>query len=211
MEKRKPLLITFEGGEGSGKSEQVKLFYPWFKEVYDPLAINAREPGGILVAEEIRKLLLDSKYKDSMSDRTELFLFGAARSSFYNYLVIPALFRSESVVLDRSRDSTTAYQGYGRGLDINIINKVNDCATYGIYPDITFVINIDPVIGLKNAIKRGKMNRIDLEKIEFHKKVNNGYLEIAKLNPERCKVIEYEEGIENVQLKIREEFLKKYL
>lgn len=146
-----------------------------------------------------------------MTDSAELFLFGAARASFYLHAVIPAIMEGKSVVLDRSGDSTTAYQGYGRGVDIDLINSVNVHATFGRSPDLTFVIDVNAEVGLRNASKRGKLNRIDSEKLEFHEKVREGYLEIARLNPQRCVVIPYKEGVDKVYAKIRQEFAKKYL
>ncbi|OIO42785.1 dTMP kinase [Candidatus Pacearchaeota archaeon CG10_big_fil_rev_8_21_14_0_10_31_9] len=210
LKRKKSLLITFEGGEGSGKSKQVELFYPWFKCVYDSEAVVSREPGGDLVGERIRELLLNPEYK-GMNPWSELFLFEAARASFYGNIVIPSLNSGKSVVLDRSLDSTTAYQAYGRKLDFETIRRVNHFSINERYPDLTFVINVDPEVGLANRSKSGGVNRIDMENLEFHRRVNQGYVQIVMDGSPRFVLIPYVDGINKVQESIRKEFSERYL
>ena len=202
-----PLFITFEGGEGAGKSTQIKSFLPWFKQMYGP-AMATREPGGEPVAEKIRKIILNKK--NIIHPYTELSLFNAARVQVMNEIVKPKLDEGVSVILDRFYDSTVAYQGYGRGISVHEIGFFNSIVVGGYFPNLTFVIDVPPEIGLTNAKERGELSRIDSERLEFHRRVNKGFIEIAEQNLERCVLIQYEEGISNVQDKIRKEFSRRY-
>lgn len=209
MSEEKPLFITFEGGEGSGKTTQCNLFYNWFKEFYDGSAIKVREPGGVIISEKIREILLDNTNKN-MDNLTELFLFEAARSQFMRELINPSLSKGISIISDRFYDSTIAYQGYGRDMQVEFIEILNLKTVKGNHPDLTFIIDVDPEIGLANRLNGGNVNRIDSETFDFHKRVNEGFREIAKLNPGRCVLIPYENGIVNVQNKIIREFNQRY-
>jgi dTMP kinase len=206
------LFITFEGGDGSGKSDQITLFGEYFLDKYGPVHLT-REPGGNFISEKIRELLLDKENK-GIDGLTELFLFELARVESVREIA-KQLRQRESVVSDRFYDSTTAYQGYGRGLPIDEITRLHNLIIqsipYARHPDLTFLIDIPVEQGLKNASQRGKLNRLDEEKVSFHKKVRQGYLEIAKQNPQRIVVIPYQNGIEKVQKNIQEEFAKRYL
>jgi dTMP kinase len=203
----KPLFITFEGGEGSGKSTQAKLFYDFFKEKYGN-AVLTREPGGVKESEQIREIILNPD--NNLTGITELFLFEAARTEFVKKIVHPNIQNGISVISDRFYDSTTVYQGYGRGLPIQIINELNSLASNLYNPDLTFIIHVPIKTGLENAKKRGLLNRLDKESDEFHEKVRKGFFIVAEDNPERCVSINYEEGIERVQEKIRNEFSIRY-
>tara|TARA_Y100000310_G_scaffold298381_1_gene332274 strand:- start:73 stop:726 length:654 start_codon:yes stop_codon:yes gene_type:complete len=205
---REPLFVTFEGGEGCGKSSQVELFREFFELGYGP-AIATREPGGDVVAEKIREVILDKDH--IIGDHAELLLYGAARGQFVENIVEPNLDRGISVISDRFYDSTDAYQGAGRWINRRYIEQLNEMVAGDFDPDLTFVIDIDPRVGLKNRARDGNENRLDLENIEFHDRVNNRFREIAEENPERCVLIRYVDGIDNVQARIREEFSKKYL
>ena len=206
----KPLLITFEGGEACGKSTQSKIFYDWYKFNYDPEAIHTREPGGVSLSEKIRGLLLETKGV-SISPLSELLLFQASRSQFFNEFVLPTLKEGKSIICDRGVDSTTAYQGYGRGQDVAMIESLNLISTQNRFPDLTFIIDIQYSHGLKiRRAQEGTVNRLDLEDEEFHKTVNEGYRHLALSNKERIVILDYEVGIEKVQAKLREEFMKKY-
>jgi len=204
----KPLFITFEGGEGSGKSTQAKLFHNFFIEKYGP-AILTREPGGVDVSEQIRNVLLNPKNK--MIPLTELFLFEAARSQFVYEVLTPNLEKGHTIICDRFYDSTTAYQGFAGNLPLPYIFQLNDLASQGKHPNLTFIIDIDPKKGLENAVKRGKLSRFDEKNLDYHTRVNQGFLEIARQNPQRCILIPYQKGIKNVQESIRTEFAKRYL
>ncbi|MBI2629097.1 dTMP kinase [Candidatus Pacearchaeota archaeon] len=210
MERKKSLLITFEGGEGSGKTTQIVLFHEWFSEKYGT-AITSKEPGGTPVAEEIRKILLNPKY--DIDPHTELFLFEAARSSLYRSKVTSLLREGRSVLCDRSIDSTLAYQGYAGSVSMELIKSLNLVANSSRIPDLTFIIDVDPEVGVRNA-KRSKgkdISRIDTKDIIYHQKVAEGFRDIARVSPERCVLIPYEAGIQIVQDKIRNEFSRRYL
>jgi dTMP kinase len=200
-----PYFITFEGPEGCGKSTQIEKFYDWFIPNYGP-AIFTREPGGTPLAEGIRRLLLDPQYNPS--SRTELLLYGAARAQHLADKVRPQMQGGNTVICDRYEDSTKAYQGYARDIDLQIIDTLNNIAVEGLHPDLTFILDIDPIIGLNRAGVRGKKDRIEKEAIEFHQRVREGYLKIAEDNPNRCVVIPSQDGIELVQEDLRREFCK---
>ncbi|MBS3092106.1 dTMP kinase [Candidatus Pacearchaeota archaeon] len=214
--KRRPLLITFEGGEGSGKTTQLKGtnqvegFYSWFVKNYGE-AILLKEPGGEPVAEKIRDILLSKG--NSISSMSELFLFEAARSQLYSSVINPSLRNKLSVLCDRSIDSTLAYQGYAGNINRELINQLNYEATSGRILDMTFIIDVSPEIGIKNAKKsKGRgTSRIDERDIMYHQKVAEGFREIARNNPKRCVLIPYVDGIEKVQDRIRGEFRSRYL
>lgn len=200
---KKPLFITFEGGEGSGKSTQTEKFYDWFIPNYGP-AVMGREPGGEPVAEKIRAILLARE--NAIEDLAELLLYEAARVQFVAQKLRPTIKSGRSLICDRFYDSTKAYQGYARGLDLDVVDYLNHLASGEFTPDLTFILDISPEKGLRNAGVRGELNRMDAQKIEFHRKVREGYLEIARENPDRCIVIPYQEGIELVQREIRLKF-----
>ena len=204
--KSKGLLITFEGGEGSGKSTHANLFKDYL-ENRGFKVILLREPGGTEIGEKLREILLHEKSK--ISPLTELFLFLASRRELVTRIIEPALKENKIVICDRFTDSTVAYQGYGRGIDIGLISKMNDLVVgYGAFPNLTFILDTDKHLGFK---LEGK-DRIEVEDSSFHRKVRKGYLEIAIKNPKRVKVIKVEGKITNIQNKIRvvvDEYLKK--
>lgn len=191
------ILITFEGGEGSGKTTQYKLFREYLQTT-DPMFFEApvREPGGTAIGERIRAILLDPAI-ESMSARAETLLFEAARAQIVDEILAPALAEGRTVVLDRYFDSTTAYQGSARGIGIETIRWLNDFATGGLAPDLTFLIDIDPVVGLERATREAT-DRLEAESIKFHNAVREGYLEAARLDPERIHVINATASIEAI-------------
>ena len=203
--KTKSLLITFEGGEGSGKSTHANLLKDYLENKgFEVLLL--REPGGTETGEKLREILLNDKSK--ISPLTELFLFFASRRELVTRVIEPALKESKIVICDRFMDSTTAYQGYGRRIDIELVSKLNELVVDGTSPNLTFILDTDKPLGFK---LKGN-DRIEVEDISFHRKVREGYLEIARKNPERVKVIKVDGKIENIQNKIREivnESLKK--
>ncbi len=174
------MLITFEGIDGAGKSTLLKNTVSFLKE--RGLEVVAyREPGGTPLAEEIREKLL----KRDVDPVVELFLFEASRASLVKEKVIPDLESGKIVVLDRFVDSTLAYQGYGRGLDKRLVVELNNLASTGIKPDITFLIDIDPEVALKRLKDRDRF-----EEVSFLKKVREGFLEIARQEKERIRVLD---------------------
>ncbi|MFC1728011.1 dTMP kinase [Nanoarchaeota archaeon] len=203
---------TVEGGDGAGKSSQILLLEDYLKQQGYKVFVT-REPGGEPVAEKIRELILDPKNK-TLNDTTELLLFLACRSQFMKEIVIPKLHEGYFVLSSRSGDSTKAYQGYGRGIDVSLIDNLNQIVTRGVTPDITCVIDVSPKIGLSKVETEefGEKDRIEAAGINYHERVNNGFLELAKQEPGRIKVVSYiENGIDEMQTQIRsyfDEFLR---
>lgn len=163
------MFITFEGGEGSGKSTQAKLLAAALRAA-DFDVVECAEPGGTPLGLELRKLLLGTK----MSARMELLLYNAARAELVETVIRPALLDKKFVVCDRFIHSTVAYQGYGRGLNHGIINQINDIATGGLVPDLTFLLDIDPALGLRRKSAENS-NRFEAEELDFHQRVRSGY------------------------------------
>lgn len=200
------LFITLEGIDGCGKSMQTDLLQNWL-ESKGLEVIKTFEPGGSKICQDIRNVLLNSK-NTNIHPMTELMLYFADRVQHIEEVITPALLRSDVVLCDRFYDSTTAYQGYARGLDIPFIKMINDKITHLIKPTITFVIDVPVTVGLERSRKRIIKNkeenqaRFENEDIEFHKKVRKGYLSIGKANPERVVVINGNRTVTAVQNKI---------
>ncbi|MGB4610163.1 MAG: dTMP kinase [Saccharofermentanales bacterium] len=199
------LFITFEGIDGSGKTLQLELLTADLKKA-DLKYLLLREPGGTLISEQIRKILLDRKNTE-MSDATELLLFAAARAQLVNQIVKPALAAKTIVISDRFFDSTTAYQGYGRDMDVDFIQNLNDFATQGLRPDLTFYFDISVAVALDRLKSRiEKTDRIDLESRNFMEKTRAGYLQIAERNPDRVRVIDAERTPEEIYQDLKFQF-----
>lgn len=190
---KKGLFITFEGADGCGKTTQMKLLAEHLKNNGYEVVLT-REPGGKGLGEKVREILLD--YDGEVSDRCESFLFLADRAQNIDIIVNPAVNNGKIVLCDRHIDSTVAYQGYGRGLDLKRIKMLNDIATNGRKPDLTIVFDIDVETSMKRV--GSEKDRMESAGIEFHNKVRNGYLEIAKEEPERIKVVNAVQSIETV-------------
>lgn len=189
----KGLFITFEGADGCGKTTQLNLLRDYLtNKGYEVLV--TREPGAKGLGERLRDILLN--YDGEVSDRCESFLFLADRAQHIDTIVNPSLNQGKIILCDRHTDSTVAYQGYGRGLDIEQINKLNNIATDGLKPDLTFVFDVD----IETSMSRvgGEKDRMESSGNEFFNKVRNGYLQIAKNEPQRVKVIDAKLPIESV-------------
>lgn len=200
--KKKGLFISLEGIEGTGKTTQARLLYE--RLIHNGLeAILTNEPGGTPIGESIREILLKIDHKE-MSYITELLLYNAARAQHLYEKIVPALKVGKVVITDRFSDSTIAYQGYGRGIDLNLLKTLDDIATGGIKPDITLLFDLDVETGLKRNRGINKIDRLELEDIEFHRRVRDGYLRIAELEPGRIKIIDASEPISVVSEKIWE-------
>ena len=189
--------IVIEGGEGCGKTTQVKLLVDWLNELKIP-CYSGREPGGVAPAEEVRKILKNPEYKiDSVS---ELFGFAFARSLFFEQIAQPKIEMGIHLVLDRSGFSTEAYQGYAGRVSLKDIRLINEIAMRGIKPDLAFIIDNDPSVGLKKEIEK---DRISSKGLEYHLKVRKGFLTIAHENP-LCIIIPYRENdIMSMQNEVR--------
>ena len=180
----KGLFITFEGVDGCGKTTQLKLLSEYLKNHGYEIVVT-REPGAKGLGEKIREILLH--YDGEVYSRAESFLFLADRAQHIDKIVNPAVEEGKIVLCDRHTDSTIAYQGYGRGVDINQLNMLNAIATDGKKPDLTFVFDIDVETSMSRV--GAEMDRMESSGIEFFNKVRNGYLDIAKNEPDRVKVI----------------------
>jgi dTMP kinase len=181
------LFITFEGAEGCGKSTQARALWQRLVRRGIP-AVLTHEPGGTTLGNRLR-YVLKRRLQDKISAQAELFLFAACRIQLVNEVIRPGLEQGKVVICDRFADSTIAYQGYGRGLNLETIEEINDLATEGIKPHLTVLLDIPARKGLSR--KPSKMNdRFEAENIAFHKKVRDGYLKLASEEPERWLVID---------------------
>ena len=183
-------LITFEGIDGSGKSTQIQLL----QQAFDKLGIVYnifREPSGTDLSEKIRDILLDKNNFD-LNSKAESLLFAAARAQLTTEQIKPAIARGEYVICDRFTDSTIAYQGFGRGLNINILHKINEIATDGLIPDITFILDISPENSL-HRMKSATPDRMESSGIEFFQKIRQGYYQIMEQSQSRCILINGEQ------------------
>ena len=174
------IIISFEGPDGAGKTTVLEQVLPVLQEKgYD--IITTREPGGVEIAERVRDVILDVNHV-AMDNKTELLLYMAARRQHYVEKVLPALEAGKVVLIDRFIDSSSAYQGAGRGLDKDIIRRLNDFATDGRKPDLTLYFDVESEIGLARIAKNAEreVNRLDLEKLDMHKRVREGYLALTE-------------------------------
>jgi dTMP kinase len=200
------LFITFEGGEGSGKTTQLKALLTHLRSVGREV-IETRDPGGTPIGKQVRALLLD-RDNFRMAPAAELLLYEASRAQLVHEVVRPALQAGRIVLCDRFTDSTVAYQGYGRGLDLDLIARLNALATDGLRPDLTFLLDLDPAVGLLRAIRRvaepqERYDRIEGEVLAFHQRVRTGYRSIAAAEPERVIVLDASGGMGEIEGHIR--------
>jgi dTMP kinase len=181
--------ITFEGIDFCGKTTQAKRVVSYLKRK-GHLVLLVREPGGNQVAEKIRKVLLSRK-NSGMTGLTELLLYEAARSQLTETVILPALKRGQIVICDRYADSSTAYQGYGRGLSIRMIDQLNRTATFGLSPDLTIVLDVPVSVSAKRRRLQGReKDRLEGERPDFHRRIRQGFLEIAQANRKRIQVVD---------------------
>jgi dTMP kinase len=187
--KTKGLFITFEGIEGSGKSTQAKLLAAWLKARGHRVALT-REPGGPYISEKIRKILLDARHHE-MQPMTELLLLEASRAQHMAEVIAPALKRGQVVICDRFADSSTAYQGYGRKMDHDLVDRLNRIATGGLWPGLTLVIDLPVDVGFSRAAKRKRsFDRMESQERQFHQRVRNGFRALARSEPSRVKLLD---------------------
>ena len=184
------MFITLEGPEGSGKTTAVNYAVSKLEEMGYQI-VRTREPGGTPIAEQIRNVILD-KANTSMDPRTEALLYAASRRQHLVEKVWPAIKEGKIVICDRYLDSSLAYQGGARGLGVDNILNINMFATEGTFPDLTLLFDIEPEVGLARIAANAdrEVNRLDLEKLEFHQKVRNTFLELAKRYPDRFIIID---------------------
>jgi dTMP kinase len=197
-------LIVFEGVEGCGKTTQMQMTGEWLQSLGVAVVIT-REPGGTELGVKLRRLLLEKTEGETIADRTELLLYAADRAQHIETELKPNLKQGKIILCDRFIDSTIAYQGYGRGLDMHLIHQLNQIATGGLESDITLWFDLDAEVGLKRKRRSGEVaDRIEQEAIAFHLRVQQGYTEIAASQPQRVKKIDASLTQELVQQQIQE-------
>lgn len=192
----KGLFITLEGPDGSGKSTIIKLLGDYFSNKGIDFIIT-REPGGTSISEDIRHIILDNK-NTHMGGQTEALLYAASRAQHVHEKIAPALEEGKLVLCDRFVLSSLAYQGVGRNLGIESVKRINDFALGGLYPDLILFFHIDPEITLKRKTKGSSGDRLEKEGTDFHNRVYNGYMELLKLYPERIKIVDASQSVEEV-------------
>ncbi len=190
--KHKGFFITIEGVEGAGKTTQIHRL----ADALGDDVIVTREPGGTPVSEQVRDIFLTAS---TISATTELLLIAAARSQHVSELILPALNAGQIVICDRFSDATIAYQGYRKGIDLQIVEQVNQIATDGLKPDITFLLDLPPEIGLQRKRDSDEpLTRLEHETLSLHKKVREGYLAVAKLEPNRVTLVDAQLGPDTI-------------
>ena len=188
------MFITFEGMDGAGKTTQIRLLQERLEKAGERVVVT-REPGGNALAEKIRALLLDPE--SEMDPLTEAYLYAAARAEHVRRVILPALQRGETVLCDRYLDSSLAYQGYGRGMDVDRLQQLNDFATDGLWPDLTLLLDLPVEMGLLRATRRNATTglsraegRFEAETLAFHERIRQGFLARARCYPDRFRVLD---------------------
>jgi len=203
----KGIFITFEGIEGSGKSTQIVLLANYLT-AHNRSVTLTREPGGTAIGDQVRRILLDPS-NTILVPRAELLLYAAARAQHLEELIRPELEAGKTVLCDRFSDATLAYQGYGRGLDPELIQGLDRIVSEGVTPDLTILLDVDPVVGLSRARGRNSSRgleseaRFENEAIAFHERVRQGYLTRAKQEPCRFRLIDASQTPDEIQNKVR--------
>lgn len=195
--------ITFEGGEGCGKSTQIKRLTARLQHLGHSVLLT-REPGGTDVGEQIRHTLQHSKQSAQMTPEAELLLFCASRAQLVREIIMPALEAGHIVLADRFHDSTNVYQGIARQLDPPTVAAINQFAIGGCRPDLTILIDIDPVKGLERARGRELFDRMENLSLDFHQRVRQGYLELARREPDRVKLVDGLGSLDHIESQIWE-------
>ncbi|MBW4695642.1 MAG: dTMP kinase [Lyngbya sp. HA4199-MV5] len=193
-------LIVFEGVEGCGKTTQLKRSQQWFIDSgwqsvlqakgYVSQLVTTREPGGTEVGVKVRQLLLEQSTTEAIQSRAELLLYAADRAQHVDGYLIPQLHQGAMILCDRYTDSTIAYQGYGRGIDLSLIAQLNDIATGGLASDLTLWLDLDAEIGLARTRQRGTLDRIEQADVSFHHRVQQGFTALAQRYPQRITRID---------------------
>ena len=204
---RRGLFVTFEGIDACGKSTQAELLYEFLRK-NDLDVIRLRDPGATAISESIRGILLDNKNL-AMSPWTELLLYEAARAQMVEETIFPALENGTIVLCDRFYDSTTAYQGYARGLDLEIVRQANIIGSINLAPHVTFYIEVEPSLAAQRKSKLNQdLDRLEAEGLMFQEKVRHGFRQLQKAEPGRVKLIDGSRPIKVIQLEIQSIFME---
>jgi len=212
--------ITFEGIEGCGKTTQIKLVGNFLRQHRVPF-VSTAEPGGTPMGRRIRKILLNKMPDDEIFTEAEILLFSAARVQHVRKIILPALNDGKIVLCDRFYDATVAYQGFGRGADIRFIKEINHYSSSGLKPGLTFLFDLPVEVGLDRAMDRISMlkvksrdavleDRFEQESFEFHQRVREGYLSLAKTEPERFVILDGAAGIQMLHKQVCQ-FISNYI
>ena len=194
---KKGYFITIEGIDGCGKTTQINKLKEYFSKA-DNSVVFTREPGGVPSAEKIRGILLDKENTD-ISPIAEMLLFAASRAIHLEKVIIPAMQQGKIVICDRFIDSSICYQGYGRGLSVDVVRQINEVAIKGTMPDLTILLDIPAIVGAeRNNAHADKKDRMEIEGVTFEEKVREGYLKEAKKDPNRFLVVDATQGIEEI-------------
>ncbi|MBI9049097.1 MAG: dTMP kinase [Anaerolineaceae bacterium] len=201
------MFITLEGPDGSGKTSQMEPLAAFLREHgYD--VVTTREPGGTPISNQVREILLNRMENTAMHPRTEILLFCASRAQHVEEFIRPQLADGKIVICDRYADSTLAYQGYGHGVDIEVLKNLLNFTTGGLFPDLTLLLDVKAEIGLRRRQKGGEeWNRLDAYAVKFHCRVQKGYHQLVEDEPHRWQVIDAEQSPELVQKEMQEVIL----
>ena len=195
------IFISMEGPDGSGKSTQIELLKSYLEaKGYEEIIIT-REPGGTAISEAIREIILNKDYVE-MGYMTEALLYASARAQLVSQVIKPALQAGKAVISDRFVDSSAVYQGMARGLGVETAYQINSYAIQGVMPDLTIHMDLPAKVGISRKKKQAELDRMELETLEFHEKVAQGYRDLAALNPDRIKTIDATMTIEDIHNKI---------
>lgn len=194
------IFISMEGPDGSGKSTQIELLKKYLENIGYEIIVT-REPGGTAISEAIRDIILDKRYTE-MSDMTEALLYASARAQLVSQVIAPALAEGKAVISDRFVDSSAVYQGMARGLGVDAVYKMNEYAIQGIMPNLTIHLDLSAQVGIGRKKKQAELDRMELQTLEFHEKVAEGYRELARLAPERIYTIDATLPMEEIHKKI---------
>lgn len=202
------MFITLEGPEGSGKTSQMPLLAEYLSQ-QGYSVLTTREPGGTQISNQVRQVLMSMENK-AMYPRTEVLLFLSARAQLVEEVIRPHLLAGDVILSDRYGDSTLAYQGYGHGMELDTLRRLLDFTTGRLYPDLTLLLDVDVETGLhRRRSSGGEWNRLDDYAVEFHQRVRNGYLELARQEPQRWVWVDANRSTEQVQADLRHIVLER--
>jgi len=202
--------IVFEGVEGCGKTTQLQRLQQWLMPQWPHPVVTTREPGGTKLGGELRQILLTPRDGEAIQERAELFLYAADRAQHIEGLIKPQLAAGAIVLCDRYTDSTVAYQGYGRGLSLELIAQINQLATNGLTSDLTLWLDVDVEIGLARAKKRSSPDRFEQATLDFHRRIQAGYQALATANRDRIVRVDASLSVDRVTAQIQQ-ILSKFL